>query len=396
MLPVPRSTSTDFFGARVRQKPNNQGPYVSSPNIKSAVSRAIILKEENIQKALENRTALFTRPKTVGKDELLSAGKEGLLIGGDLFNMLYLGFQGGITIAHASSAAIAWTTLALGCTGGIISIFISFVCLHEAIREFSNGNTQLGARLLLNFFIVFGIGIVMGLTALGAKVAALGILSTFFAAHPWVLPLLFLLLTLTTVRETISRLNQDLVADLKLEELRKALNRADQLSQDEWNQIFLLYGKNDPFNSNHVSNEDLIEGMIKLDNEMGVKAGLEALKLFECLLNEDKYAALKQCEKLEEAIADWNIKQWIRLAQQVLYIIAFGLSMGILRLSPASALFWGSIQNFSMAGANLIPLFVDILCPLERNCSLAVPQCEVKDLNAVPAAHDSVLITEIA
>ncbi len=328
------------------------------------VKRVIELKEREVNKAKNN---LWDRYNPI-------------LIGGDVFTTAYLIFQGVQTYVHISLPLLGIATLVCGVVAGVISVGVAFLSLKEAIQAFHNGDYKLGFRLLVDFFSMLGIGVIMILAPLAIKIAALGCLTVFFAANPWALPVLFFIMTIPLLIEISSRikniyLKQDLAAVLKLEDLLKLLKN-DIVN---WNQISQLYEDKHLFSSKIEGPEDLIGRMEKFQAEMGVTAALEAFKLFEYLLEEKKGEALSQCKELQRKISEWNGKQHVRLLQQILYVFSFVVSMVALRVHLSPALF-SSIENLAMAGANAIPLYMDVFWPFERNTTLVVPKVEQKDL----------------
>lgn len=333
-------------------------------SISLIVRRVIDLKENHVNKAKDNICDRYNP----------------ILIGGDLFTMGYLIFQGVTTCAHLSLPFVAVATLICGVAAGVITIGVAFISLKESLQAFHNGDHKLGLRLLLDFVGLLGIGAIMILTPLAVKIAALGCLTVFFAAHPWVLPLLFFVITIPLFIEIGSRviniyLEKDLAADLKLEELSNLLKK-DVVN---WGQISLLYTNKNPFRLEIENAEDLIERMESLQSGVGVTAAIEAFKLFESLLEQNKEEALSRCEKLQHEISEWNGKQHVRLLQQVLFVLAFILSMAALCFRPSPVLY-ASIENFLMAGANAIPLYMDTFWPFERNTTLVVPKVELEEM----------------
>jgi hypothetical protein len=220
----------------------------------------------------------------------------------------------------------------------------------------------------------------MILTPLATKVVALACLTTFFATNPWVLPLLFFVITIPLLIEIVCRITQiytkkDTAAELKLNQLSVLLKQ----EKVDWDAIFGLYSKNDIFHSEMGAKNEIIARMEKLQSGIGVTVSLEAFRLFEHLLKKDKEGALLQMQALQEKIAEWNKKQHVRLLQQVLFVIAFIVSMVALRVHISPALLV-STENFLMAGANAIPLYMDCCWPFERNTTLVVPKVEVEEL----------------
>ncbi len=342
------------------------------PPILSVVQRVIALKEKNVEDALNNRTDYKNH-------KMLTLG-EVTLIGGDLFSTAYLIFQGVTPWVHISALTLGWVMLVCGCVAGTISVGVALLSLFESLQAFYNGNFGLGVRLFLDFIGLLGIGVIMILTALAVKVAV-GSVTVFFAAHPWILPLLYFAITIPLLIEISSKitkscLNWDSAASLKLPELLNLLKK----DQVDWNEIAELYEEGNPFHATIAGADDLIERMEIFQSEMGVRAGVEAFKLFECLLAQKDKEALAQCVKVQDEITKWNFKQFVRLCQQILYVIAFVLSILALHYFSLHVVLV-SVTNFLLAEANAIPIYLDIFCPFERNTTLVVPKVEIGELN---------------
>jgi hypothetical protein len=335
-------------------------------SIVSLVQRVIELKENHVNKAKNNTLDRYNP----------------ILIGGDLFTMAYLIFQGVQTYAHISLPLLGLASLVCGVVAGVICVGVAFISLKESIQAFYNGDTKLGLRLLLDFIGMLGIGGIMILVPLATKFAALSCVTAFFAANPWVLPVLFFAITIPLLIEISCRvkniyLKKDLATDLKLDELSKLLKN-DIVN---WSQISFLYENKNPFHPKIEGAKDLIERMEKFQSEMGVTVALEAFKLFESILKGKKEDAISHYEDLQRKISEWNAKQHVRLLQQILFVIAFVLSMVALRVHLPPTIV-NSVENFLMAGANAIPLYMDTFWPFERNTTLVVPKVEQKELEA--------------
>jgi hypothetical protein len=305
-----------------------------------------------------------------------------ILIGGDLFTMGYLAFQGVTTYAPIPPEVMGTAILVCGVAAGVITILVAAVSLKESFQAFYNGKAHVhkGLRLLLDCIGLLGIGVVMVLTPLATKIAALHGLTTFFASYPWVLPLLFFVITIPLLIEIGAIIKNivfktDVAAELKLEDL------SDLLSAKEvkWDVVFDLYKNKDVLPSEADEDQAVIDKMEALHAGMGVTASIETFKLFEHLLNQDKEQAMSQIQKVQNEISTWNKRQCVRLLQQVFFVIAFIVSMVALRVQISPTLL-ASIENFSMAVANAIPLYMDIFWPYERNTTLMVPKVEMKEL----------------
>ena len=163
-----------------------------------------------------------------------------ILILGDALNMLYLGFLG--LLAAIPSWNTLGTTLlssSFGIAGGIINILVGCLCLKEAKTAFANKDKLLGWRLLLDGAFMIAIGGVMLLASMATLLGALSIkvgffvaISAFLAANPWVLPVLFLIITLPILYEVTSRVvklakDKDCGAKMHLPEFKELFQNKD-------------------------------------------------------------------------------------------------------------------------------------------------------------------------
>ncbi|MES2274203.1 MAG: hypothetical protein V4487_08430 [Chlamydiota bacterium] len=308
-----------------------------------------------------------------------------ILIGGDLFTTGYLAFEGvqAIVPSLAAIGAISIATLVCGEIAGAINIGVAYQSGKECIQAFKNGDKLLGSRLFLDCIFLIGIGLVMILASLALKVTALAGVGLFFSANPWFLPLLFFIITLPLLSEIGIRIkniatHQDLASKLRLDAVQKHLTSP----QINWEQLFAEW--NDPndldiFNESDTEQqigEKISSRMEKFQADMGVSAAVEALKLQHMLMKKDRNRALEQLEKVKKEITDWNRAQYVRLFQQCLYIFSFVLSMaGIPLKSIGNTL--NATQDFSMAAANGIPLYMDTFWAFKRNTPMVVPKVEL-------------------
>ena len=159
-----------------------QSQNVAQPKAEQTLStlmRGVIdEKEKEIKKSSAERA---TRKR---------AGMEALMIGGDLFSMGYLAFQG-IQIAKPSLSSIpafGLTSLICGEIAGAINIGVAFICLKEGLQALKNGDQKLAARLIFDFVAFLVIGMIMILTSLAIKGGLIGAMTAFFATNPWLLP----------------------------------------------------------------------------------------------------------------------------------------------------------------------------------------------------------------
>lgn len=172
---------------------------------------------------------------------------------------------------------------------------------------------------------------------------------------------------------------KNFASQFKLDDLQK------NLDQNKWDKISALFSTNHPFQIDpNLKNGDLTHHIIdKLEvfqAEIGVTAAVSAHKLMMHLMAKHRDKAKEQLEDLKKEIAAWNRSLKVRLFQQFLYVLSFGLSMAALPLTKIGAAILTSADNWAMAGANAIPLYMDIKWPFKRNTPVVVPPVNMEDL----------------
>lgn len=305
------------------------------------------------------------------KNNRLNAS-EVIMIGGDLFAMGYLTFQGAQMIKPALSSipAIAMATLTCGVIAGTINIGVALICLKEGIQAYENGDKKLAARLILDFFCYMGIGAIMILAALAIRVTALAGITAFFAANPWFLPVLFFVVSIPIILEIGAR----------IQNIQTSKDLASQVTDETLQTLIHGNDTNNPYHLQNLINEvgstdasikeRLSKKMEQFQADMGVEAAVETFKLMRQLLLGEEVS--EQRVQLKEKVKEWNRAQYVRLAQQILYTAAFGVSMAA--LSPkANATALNASQTFAMAGGNAIPFYMDTFWPFKRNTPIVVP-----------------------
>jgi len=312
-------------------------------------------------------------------------GTDTILIGGDVFNTGYLLFEGFTAAIPAAEgvAGIAIASTVFGVVGGVINMAVGMICLKEAIQALKNGDRLLGGRLLIDAIFCNAIGIVMILASISTQVAALSGVAAFFAANPWLLPVLFFVGSIPVFAEILSRVKniwgeQDIASTLQLNQLEEMLSK----EKIDWDGVFHLYDGT-ALDIKQIRTEYAENGLISLSNrmevlqgDMGVEAAIDTFKLLRDLLERNEEKALERVKELKGRVAFWNGVQHLRLFQQFLYLGSFVVSMAALRPGMNGRAI-GATQSFAMAAANAIPLWMDLRWPFERNVTLVVPQVEV-------------------
>src|SRR3989338_342278 len=210
-----------------------------------------------------------------------------IMIGGDFFTFANLGFSlvKDILPSIASISAVSIASLVCGEIAGAINIGVGLISLKEAVQAFKNGNRALGVRMTFDFLFLVAIGVTMILISTALKVAALGAIGAFFAANPWVLPLLFFVISIHIIVELGRKESQilshtDLGSQFQLDALKEQVN----------NNHFDLPT---PFQDVKESSEQkFIDKMGQLQAEIGIEAALAAYYLWVSLLQEKKEDAL--------------------------------------------------------------------------------------------------------
>ncbi len=317
-------------------------------------------KQENVQKALAGRVNV----------------SEAVLIGGDLFSMGFLTFQGAQIVRPSISAitAVKVATLVCGYVAGLINIGVALVSLKEGIQAWKNGDQKLAIRLFTNFVCFFGIGVIMILTALALQVGAISGISAFFAANPWLLPILFFIVSIPTFYEILSRLKNiwqanDLASHLKTDNLEQLIKSSDEKNPFHLKPLLVSLEKGV---DESIVKRALSERMELLQSDMGVEAALEAFKLIRLVLKKEQTE--EQMAKFRSRISKWNRAQYVRLFQQVLYTAAFGVSLGMIFNAKINTPAVDAAKTFALAGGNAIPLGMDTFWPFKRNTLIVVPK----------------------
>jgi hypothetical protein len=347
-------------------------PEVQQGKLSGVVKRVLQEKETLKDKALANKWDRYNP----------------FIIGGDAFTMATLAFDGVQTLMPQVSniAAVAALTMVCGLVAGVINVGVGAVCFKESMQAFYNGDKLLGFRLLLDSVTLTAIGIVMILAALSAKVTALGAVGAFFKASPWVLPVLFFIISIPVIVEIARRIKNihtgnDMASKLNLKKIEVILEQGDVVKA--CNHLMKKL--------NIKSLPDLVEEnprevfkkltntMEELQADMGAEAALAVFKLLLKLREQNLEASLEALEKAKEEIKSWNRVQHIRMFQQILYLLAFIASLGVLSptMSSSTGAAITATQQFTMSAANAIPLYMDSMMPFKRNPPIVVPMVDV-------------------
>lgn len=306
-----------------------------------------------------------------------------VFVTGDLFTSADLGFQALLCLSTKtqSIAAVAFTSFVCGEIGGAINIFVGIGCLKEAIQSFKNGAALKGARLAADFICLLGIGVVMILISLALKVSAVGAIGAFFATNPWFLPLLFFIITIPVFLEIgkglVNLYNKtDLGSKLNLEQL------GNMIETQDWNAIEKLMQNTDSSWAlgENPTFEKISSKMEEFQADFGVEGAVAVFDLWNALLEKNQEKAKAKLLIAKKALADWNWSLYIRMLQQVFYIVAFGVSMGCVGASTNLSNQLNGSQNIFSCLANAIPTYMDAFWPFKRNAPIVVPLIEKHEI----------------
>ncbi len=307
------------------------------------------------------------------------------LWGGDLTTMAYMGFEG-VATASAKLGALSGMVIAgtvLGLLGGVANILVAISTGRELINALKSPKKDWALILQLTFDCIFlsALGVFMTFVSL-AQIVSIGGLSAFLLANPWVLPVIFFILTWPLIFNLLSRIipiltKTGLSSQLKLDDLEKLLKKPN------WQRVDEFISKNHPFAIELASKQSLeqhlIEKMEDFQNTIGAKAAVKAFKLMAELKSHNKDQAKLQLEELKKEVSDYKFSLYVRMFQQFLYVLSFALSMVALPLKTIGSII-NCADNWGMAAANAIPLYMDLMWPLKRNTPIVVPAVSEAEL----------------
>lgn len=323
----------------------------------TSVERAFQSKQAQIDTALKNGWERYNP----------------LVISLDAFDVFEIGFEGAMRLAPSlkTFSSLVLTSTICGVIAGVLNIG-GAIAIFKSARDATGLNDNRAAlRLYLDAFCTFAIGVIMILISLAKEVIFLSALGFFFAANPYLLPILFFIVTFPTILETLDRLSaiaqgSDWASKLKMNDLRKLLiePKTEEVSWEAIDDLGLLQ-KIAPSNTEA---EDLdLPMMAKLEElqaDIGVEGAVAAFRLLKELHHKNVIGAREAFLEFEAKIQEWRIAQVKRLAEELLCGMAFGFSMGNLsgNISSLTALETGSL----MASSG-IALQMDLANPFTRS-----------------------------
>jgi hypothetical protein len=367
------------------------------PDVDQRISRSassiIAAKERSMKEALETNWHGLEYKK-----------RNPVFWGGDLLSFGYLGLEGAQTASSYLQSLSGLTIVgsAFGILGGLINIGVGLFSIPEALEASRKDDFLNKTRLWLDAICMIGIGIVMLLASiakLALEVGALGAVGLFFATHPWILPLLLLIVTIPTLWEVGNRVieiasKKDWGNKLRLDLLQKSLH-PEGATAIRWEPLraFLCekLGVLPAYECEDLS-AALCNQMNEIEQNIGVEATLPLFRLLKAIGDKNKEEARTEFLNLEREIKAWRRAQTVRLVQQILYVLAFILSMLLLipGLSFAGSRTITWIQTAGLVGANGIPLYMDLYWPFKRNTPIILPKVEERETVPLNPIEESI------
>ncbi|MCP5504600.1 MAG: rod shape-determining protein [Chlamydiales bacterium] len=242
------------------------------------------------------------------------------LVAGDFFSMGYLGFEAAQSFAP-SLQKVSWVgtaSMVFGIIGGIINIAVGISCIAQGIKKLNKGQNLDGARLLFDGILMILIGTLMIAGPLLLKFAA-GAAITALATNPFVLPVLFALLSVFITYEVLKKVVpmwmgtdlgtqvmkklEDLTTDDKIIDLfNLLLPKTIKVEEDgeekelevnlEALKGWIKEGKED------IVKKVMCESMNQLEAKVGLETSLEMFELMQSLI------ALLGAHETEVALMD--------------------------------------------------------------------------------------------
>jgi len=305
------------------------------------------------------------------------------VIGGGALNVGVMALEGASVFVHAGW--IADLLIGVGLLGGLFNLREGVLAIEEGIRAWKSNDKKLAVRLLLQGVLEVALGTAVLVLSV-ARLLGIASITGAFAANPYILPALFFALALFLLLETSHRLaavikGTDLGSRLQLPELRAMLQSTDREAGIERAQDWVRSHIPECFNASQGQDRGQMRKTIeKYKAEIGFVAAMEAFLLFDLILKKkSKEEIVKQIDKLEEKIKNWNRTLYLKAFSVILAAGGFGAGMGALAMNSETI---DGIQNLAMAAAGAIPLYLDIWKPFEREIPIVIYKAEDETIKA--------------
>lgn len=337
----------------------NVGEAEQQNPLTSIVSGVIKAKETKKTEALDNP----------GRYSPLKLDRDFYMVGGDIFNGGYTLFTS-VTYFKPSLSNLSWmglTTSICGEVGGVINVLVGGKEISDAFMGIANGDSEQWWNVIDGFLLIL-VGITMFLVALSFKVAALGGLAGAIS-QPWVLPLLFFLMTLPYLCKYVKSVNkihcgEDLGSKLHLNHIQSTAANIDWEKQLKDSNLHEIYTS---WQAGSLTWDMCSDAIQKLQDDIGVEAAIEVFKLLEKILQgreeDDIYA---QIVIAREKIKEWHNAMHFKLLQQIFFILA-GCISAIAFCPKANSGTANGCSSLFLAAPNAQAIFMDIHWPFKRN-----------------------------
>ncbi len=317
------------------------------------------------------------------------------LVGGDVFTSMYL-ILSGLSRFSKVMQIIPMLSTALticGVIGGAINIGVAAVCFKESMKAFGNKAYFQGVKLMIDTLLLGAIGAFMMIVPIASKIG-LGALSTFIAANPFVLPVLFFVLMAPTMIELVMRMKDryqhNNVGDLLgLDEITTQIEKKE-FNAEKWLQDHIQLQTFSRGNEREIVEH--VSGILEnYAEKTGVEAAIPAFNLIQHILEmaaKDKEIKKEEYEKLLAEVDNVKkeIKKWdrtinLRVFQQCLYIFTTIASLvGVLPMFRTEG--FRAMVDFVMGAANVLPTYLDLKFPYQRNTPYIVKSVDIDEVVA--------------
>lgn len=368
------------------------------PPIRPSTAGDFLVPQSNVQQRIDRCVSPILQKKQHQTTEALNASWGGfqykkrnpVFWGGDLLTFGYLALDGA-QAASSSLKALSGLTIVGGIFGilaGLINIGVGICSIPEALEASRKNDILNKTRLWMDVTCMLAIGLVMILASIAkllVEVGIFGAMGLFFASNPWFLLLLFFVITLPTLLEVSHRVveicrGKDWGSKLALPKLHQMLHPPENNPID-WERLRAFLCDRLELLPN-FEQEDLSKTIADRANEIehniGVEATLPLLKLLKAINSQNANEARDAFLELEKEVRAWYKAQAIRFTQQIFYVLAFVLSMGLLKpnLSRVSFIVLTGAETAVAAGANAIALYMDLYWPFKRNTPIILSKVE--------------------
>jgi len=331
--------------------------------ISSYAETVIAAKESHLEKSLKNKWGRYNPFN----------GDDTVQIGHDVVNMLFVGFTlaklAKPSLAHIP--AIMTASAVCGYVGGTYNILVGAVIGKNAIQALHDKKYKQGLRFLIMAVALFAIGAFMILSTAAAHTTV----GAFIVSHPWILPILMVLLMLPLMQEVGSKVNtiwmkKDPFSILQLDKVEELLLK----NEKKWANQILQQWKGTQLNYDEIdSAQKLRDRVEQMQEEVGPHGAIAAFKLFQAVVTEDNEKAKTSLAELKKRARQWKISIYARLIQQILYAGSLGVSLAPLQAASL-------IENIIILSGMGIPASLDIFSPFLRNGALVVPRVNDDEL----------------